>query len=86
MAHFGDLANEIYRAGLTGQLPDLPMTADGLEVAAREVSTIEDMFVPYGTATVNGSVVSVYGVLLFDSNGFAHFMTVDTELPNGGGT
>jgi isopentenyl diphosphate isomerase/L-lactate dehydrogenase-like FMN-dependent dehydrogenase len=37
MAHFGDLANEIYLGGLTGQRPELPMTADGLEVAAREV-------------------------------------------------
>ncbi|HEX2297195.1 MAG TPA: alpha-hydroxy-acid oxidizing protein, partial [Pseudonocardiaceae bacterium] len=35
MAHFGDFQNEIYRRGLTGQRPDLPMTADGLEAAAR---------------------------------------------------
>lgn len=37
MAHFGDLAHEIYQRGLAGHRPDLPMTADGLEAAARHV-------------------------------------------------
>ena len=37
MAHFGDLAKEIYQRGLAGQRPDLPMTADGLEAAARHL-------------------------------------------------
>ncbi|MGH3867258.1 MAG: lactate 2-monooxygenase [Pseudonocardiaceae bacterium] len=37
MAHFGDLANEICLRGLAGERPDLPMTADGLEAAARDV-------------------------------------------------
>jgi lactate 2-monooxygenase len=41
MAHFGDLANEIFQRGLAGQRPDLPMTADGLEAAAREVMAAE---------------------------------------------
>jgi hypothetical protein len=39
------------------------------------------MFVPYGTATVNGSAISVYWIVLG-----GRFVTVDTELPNGGGT
>ncbi|MGB6163759.1 MAG: lactate 2-monooxygenase [Pseudonocardiaceae bacterium] len=37
MAHFGDLVTEIYLRGLAGERPDLPMTADGLEAAARDV-------------------------------------------------
>lgn len=35
MAQFGDLQHEIYLRGLTGARPDLPITADGLEAAAR---------------------------------------------------
>jgi isopentenyl diphosphate isomerase/L-lactate dehydrogenase-like FMN-dependent dehydrogenase len=35
VAQFGDLQNEIYLRGLTGVRPDLPITADGLEAAAR---------------------------------------------------
>ncbi|MGB9279015.1 MAG: lactate 2-monooxygenase [Pseudonocardiaceae bacterium] len=41
MAHFGDLVNEIYLRGLIGQRPDLPITADGLEAAAREALPAE---------------------------------------------
>jgi lactate 2-monooxygenase len=41
MSHFGDLANEIYVKGLAGERPDLPITADGLESAAREALTAE---------------------------------------------
>jgi isopentenyl diphosphate isomerase/L-lactate dehydrogenase-like FMN-dependent dehydrogenase len=37
MAHFGDVQNEIYLRGLGGEHPELPMTADGLEHAARAV-------------------------------------------------
>lgn len=36
MSSFGDLQNEIYLAGLGGTRPELPVTADGLEAAARE--------------------------------------------------
>jgi lactate 2-monooxygenase len=41
MAYFGDRVHEIYLRGLTGERPDLPMTADGLEAAAREVLSAE---------------------------------------------
>jgi isopentenyl diphosphate isomerase/L-lactate dehydrogenase-like FMN-dependent dehydrogenase len=41
MAHFGDVANEIYAGGLAGQRPELPLTADGLAAAAREVMPAE---------------------------------------------
>lgn len=36
MSTFGNFQNEIYLTGLGGTTPDLPMTADGLEVRARE--------------------------------------------------
>ncbi|HEV7451791.1 MAG TPA: lactate 2-monooxygenase [Pseudonocardiaceae bacterium] len=37
MANFGDFQSEIYLRGLAGEQSDLPMTADGLEAAARDV-------------------------------------------------
>jgi lactate 2-monooxygenase len=36
MAYFSDFQSEIYLRGLAGERPDLPMTADGLEAAARD--------------------------------------------------
>ena len=52
MAHFGDLAKEIYKKGLAGQRPELPMTADGLEAAARHVLTAEALsYVAGGAST-----------------------------------
>ncbi|MGH3767216.1 MAG: alpha-hydroxy-acid oxidizing protein [Pseudonocardiaceae bacterium] len=41
MGYFGDLSKEICRRGLAGVRPDLPMTAHGLEVAAREAMPAE---------------------------------------------
>jgi lactate 2-monooxygenase len=41
MAYFGDFQNEIYLRGLAGERPDLPMTAGGLEAAARGTLTAE---------------------------------------------
>ncbi|MGA9309993.1 MAG: alpha-hydroxy-acid oxidizing protein [Pseudonocardiaceae bacterium] len=58
MAHFGDLANEIYRAGLTGQRPELPMTADGLEVAAREVLPAEAFSYVAGGASTERTIAA----------------------------
>jgi hypothetical protein len=42
------------------------------------------MFIYDGTSTVNGHTVGVYTVRLF-TNGVANYITVDTELPAGGG-
>ncbi|MGH3931422.1 MAG: lactate 2-monooxygenase [Pseudonocardiaceae bacterium] len=41
MAQFGDFQSEIYRRGLAGERPDLPMTYDGLEAAARGALSAE---------------------------------------------
>ncbi|MGH3513592.1 MAG: alpha-hydroxy-acid oxidizing protein [Pseudonocardiaceae bacterium] len=58
MAHFGDLANEIYSGGLTGQRPELPMTADGVEVAAREVLPAEAFSYVAGGASTERTIAA----------------------------
>jgi hypothetical protein len=54
------------------------------EVAARDPADIQSMFTAAGTTVENGTVVSLYKVRLFNSNGVAGYFTVDTELPGGG--
>lgn len=58
MAHFGDLANQIYLRGLAGQRPDLPMTADGLEAAAREVLPAEAFSYVAGGASTERTITA----------------------------
>lgn len=41
MPHFGDVQSEIYLRGLGGERPELPMSADGLEHAARGALSAE---------------------------------------------
>ncbi|MGC2191675.1 MAG: lactate 2-monooxygenase [Candidatus Dormiibacterota bacterium] len=41
MSRFADFQSEIYLAGLAGRTPDLPLTADGLELAAAAVMAPE---------------------------------------------
>jgi lactate 2-monooxygenase len=58
VAHFGDLANEIYLRGLTGQRPDLPITADGLEAAAREALPAEAFSYVAGGASTERTIAA----------------------------
>ena len=58
MAHFGDVANEIYVGGLAGQRPDLPVTADGLEAAAREVLPAEAFSYVAGGASTERTIAA----------------------------
>jgi isopentenyl diphosphate isomerase/L-lactate dehydrogenase-like FMN-dependent dehydrogenase len=58
VAHFGDLAKEIYRKGLAGQRPDLPMTADGLEAAARHVLPGEALSYVAGGASTERTIAA----------------------------
>jgi lactate 2-monooxygenase len=58
MAHFGDLAKEIYLRGLAGERPDLPMTADGLEAAAREALPAEAFSYVAGGASTERTVAA----------------------------
>jgi hypothetical protein len=56
------------------------------EVAARAPADIRNMFIYDGTVGENGSQVGVYTVRLYNGSGVAEYVTVDTELPAGGGT
>jgi len=58
MAHFGDLAKEIYQRGLAGQRPDLPLTADGLEAAARHVLPAEALSYVAGGASTERTIAA----------------------------
>lgn len=58
MAHFGDLVHEIYLRGLAGERPDLPMTADGLEAAARDVLPAEAFSYVVGGASAERTVAA----------------------------
>jgi lactate 2-monooxygenase len=55
MSHFGDLASEIY---LKGDRPDLPLTADGLEAAARDVLPAEVFSYVAGGASTERTIAA----------------------------
>jgi hypothetical protein len=69
-----------------GTVGDCWLLASLAEVAARAPNDIRNMFTYDGTVVENGSQVGVYTVRLFNGSGTAEYVTVDTELPNGGGT
>ncbi|MGH3707309.1 MAG: alpha-hydroxy-acid oxidizing protein [Pseudonocardiaceae bacterium] len=54
MAHFGDLANEIF----AGERPDLPLTADGLEAAARKAMPAEAFGYVAGGASTERTIAA----------------------------
>ncbi|MGH3831195.1 MAG: alpha-hydroxy-acid oxidizing protein [Pseudonocardiaceae bacterium] len=58
MAHFGDLVTEIYLRGLAGERPDLPMTADGLEAAARDAMPAQAFSYVAGGASTERTVAA----------------------------
>ena len=58
MAHFGDVQSEVYLRGLAGERPELPMTADGLEHAARGVLTAEAFAYVAGGASSERTVAA----------------------------
>ncbi|HEX2299382.1 MAG TPA: alpha-hydroxy-acid oxidizing protein [Pseudonocardiaceae bacterium] len=58
MTHFGDFQSEIYLSGVAGQRPELPMTADGLEAAAREVLSAEAFAYVAGGASTERTVAA----------------------------
>ena len=67
-----------------GQEGDCWLLSSLAAVAARDPQDITNMFTYDGTAVENGTTVGVYTVRFFDSHNTARFVTVDTELPNGG--
>ncbi|MGH3753782.1 MAG: lactate 2-monooxygenase [Pseudonocardiaceae bacterium] len=58
MAHFGDFQSEIYLRGLAGERLDLPMTADGLEAAARDALPAEVFSYVAGGASTERTVAA----------------------------
>ncbi|MGH3773365.1 MAG: alpha-hydroxy-acid oxidizing protein [Pseudonocardiaceae bacterium] len=58
MAHFGDLMTEIFLRGLAGERPDLPMTADGLEAAARDAFPAEAFSYVAGGASTERTIAA----------------------------
>ncbi|MGH4024898.1 MAG: lactate 2-monooxygenase [Pseudonocardiaceae bacterium] len=58
MAHFGDFQSEIYLSGLGGARPDLPMTAEGLEAAARGALSAEAFGYVAGGASTERTVAA----------------------------
>ena len=68
-----------------GQVGDCWLLSSLAETAARYPSDIRNMFTDLGTAMENGSVVELYKVRFFNTAGVPTYVTVDTELPSGGG-
>jgi len=75
----------VYRDVEQGDVGDCWLLSSLAEVAARDPQDIRNMFTCKGTTVENGATVGLYSVRLFDSSGTAHYVTVDTELPDGGG-
>ena len=67
-----------------GDVGDCWLMASLAEAAARQPNLLTNMFIYDGTNQVNGQTVGVWTVRLF-TNGAANYVTVDTELPWGGG-
>jgi hypothetical protein len=68
-----------------GAVGDCWLMASLAEVAARVPSDITNMFTYDGQAIENGSTVGIYTVRFFANSGSPVYVTVDTELPAGGG-
>ncbi|HVC40045.1 MAG TPA: alpha-hydroxy-acid oxidizing protein [Candidatus Dormibacteraeota bacterium] len=64
MRRFADFQGEIYRAGLSGSRPDLPMTAAGLERAAREAMAPEVYDYVAGSAGTESTAAANRGAFL----------------------
>jgi len=67
-----------------GMAGDCWLLASLAEVAARDPQDIRNMFTYDGTTVVNGATVGLYRVRFFNSSGVAEYVTVNTELPDGG--
>ncbi len=67
-----------------GGAGDCWLMASLAEVAARDPQDIVNMFTDLGSAWENGAQVELYRVRFFNASGAASYVTVDTELPDGG--
>jgi hypothetical protein len=69
-----------------GSEADCWLLASLAEAAVRAPGDIQSMFLHEGSTVDSGTVVNVYAVRFYDNSGKAEYVTVDTELPGGGGT
>jgi hypothetical protein len=67
-----------------GQEGDCWLIASLAEVAAQAPQDIVKMFTYDGTTVENGVTVGVYTVRFYTTSGMAKYVTIDTELPEGG--
>jgi hypothetical protein len=67
-----------------GGVGDCWLLSSLAEAAARQPGLLNNMFIYDGTNVINGQTVGVWTVGFFTS-GSAHYVTVDGELPSGGG-
>lgn len=67
-----------------GNEGDCWLIASLAEVAIQDPQAIKNMFTYDGTTKENGTTVGVYTVRFFNSGGVAEYVTIDTELPEGG--
>ena len=77
-------AGPMFTDVVQGQVGDCWLMASLAEIAARDPNLIKGMFQKVGTNTVNGVTVDVYTARFF-VGGQTRYLTVDTELPAGGG-
>jgi hypothetical protein len=77
----------VYTDVRQGTVGDCWLLASVAEVAARDPGYLTSMFTDEGTNTINGATVEVYSVRFYSHEGYGvpHYVTVDTELPAGGG-
>jgi hypothetical protein len=78
-------AGPSYLDVVQGNLGDCWLVASLAEVAAQDPADITSMFTYEGTTVENGATVGLYSVRFYNSAGVAEYVTVDTELPSGGG-
>lgn len=80
VTYFGNMQNEIYLTGLSGAKPALPMTAAGLEDAAREQLSPEAFGYIAGSASTERTAVS--NLRAFDKHAIVPRMLRGTAAPD----
>lgn len=81
MNSFGDLQNQIYLAGLGGAVPELPITAAGLEAAAREALSPQAFAYVAGGASTERTVAA--NLAAFDRHRIVPRMWRGAAAPGG---
>lgn len=81
MGNFGDLQNEIYFRGLSAELPALPMTAIGLDAAAKNVLSAQAYAYVAGSASSERTATA--NITAFDRHRIVPRMWRGSSAPDG---